>query len=230
MFKFDFFLDVENLNDNLLEAEKIVNTCGSIFEKEHKTPGAWGSLFAIPISKLPYTKKEIKTAIKFWLLTLMLDGKWDDPSSVQKKETLKIGYFILADFIDDDKAKVVIDFWKPFFEDIRRQPKKTTEEVLEIFEACKAEICEAIEAKLKEMDENRPRLLYVGHERVQEIQDKIREERSNLLREIDFYCEALSALNEISKKEPDMFLSGKFRSNEKAIEILATVVYLYNQS
>lgn len=93
-------------NMNLLEAQKIVNEYGTVIEKA----AVMGCGQAAPISMLPYPKEEIKTAIQICWLASMLTGEFTE------QDILAFGYIYLAKFIDDDEAKIVIEYYKGIME------------------------------------------------------------------------------------------------------------------
>ena len=94
----------------LSKANKIVNEYGAILEKFYQKKFSGGLCLAIPISTLPYSKEEIKTAIKMLLLT---------PTTEHLKNCLEVGYLSLATFIDDEQAQIMMNYYK-WLEDVGR--------------------------------------------------------------------------------------------------------------
>ena len=75
----------------------IVSAYGAILEQREK----FG--VAVPLSLLPFSKSQIKAAIKTSI------SATNDP---QSREGLKAGFIALADFIPDQMAEVVKENWK----------------------------------------------------------------------------------------------------------------------
>ena len=75
----------------------IVSAYGTILEQREK----FG--VAVPLSLLPFSKAQIKAAIKTSISAA------NDP---QSREGLKAGFIALADFIPDQLAEVVNENWK----------------------------------------------------------------------------------------------------------------------
>ena len=75
----------------------IVSAYGAILEQREK----FG--VAVPLSLLPFSKSQIKAAIKTSI------SATNDP---QSREGLKAGFIALADFIPDQMAEVVNENWK----------------------------------------------------------------------------------------------------------------------
>ncbi len=89
-------MDSEDLVKEFEKAQGIINDYGSILEKAFVMP------YGAPASLLPYTKEEIKKAIKMAVLIL----KKVEPDPQKTIEQLKICYVQLANFIADDDAAV----------------------------------------------------------------------------------------------------------------------------
>lgn len=89
-------MDSDDLVKEFEKAQGIINGYGSILEKAFAMP------YGAPASLLPYTKEEIKKAIKMAVLIL----KKVEPDAQATIEQLKICYVQLANFIADDDAAV----------------------------------------------------------------------------------------------------------------------------
>ena len=89
-------MDSDDLVKEFEKAQGIINGYGSILEKALAVP------YGAPVSLLPYTKEEIKKAIKMAVLIL----KKVEPDPQKTIEQLKICYVQLANFIADDAAAV----------------------------------------------------------------------------------------------------------------------------
>ncbi len=76
---------------------EIVSAYGSVLEQREK----FG--VAVPLSLLPFSKAQIKAAIKTAISTTHEPESW---------EGLKAGYIALADFIPDHMAEVVNENWQ----------------------------------------------------------------------------------------------------------------------
>ncbi len=81
---------------NIEEAEVIVSEYGKLLSITEP------SIYGIAISLLPYEKEEIKTAIQ--ALILALDNEDNNNQKIQ--DGLTQAYVYLAQFIDDEKAKI----------------------------------------------------------------------------------------------------------------------------
>ena len=82
----------------------IVSAYGAILEQREK----FG--VAVPLSLLPFSKSQIKAAIKTSI------SATNDP---QSREGLKAGFIALADFIPDQMAEVVKENWKEYIREKR---------------------------------------------------------------------------------------------------------------
>lgn len=78
-------------------ALEIVDKYGSVLEK------GWG---AFPISMLPFSKEEIKSAIQTLLIAQWKTKPWDSKS----ENALASGYVMLGSFVDDDRARDYIEY------------------------------------------------------------------------------------------------------------------------
>lgn len=83
----------------LKDAEKIINEYGSVLANN---PGV-----VHPLSILPYSKEKIKEAIKSYYIGCTILGILDSDF----KNHLEVGYVSLATFIEDEKAKICLDFY-----------------------------------------------------------------------------------------------------------------------
>jgi hypothetical protein len=87
----------------ILDAERVVNQYGAVLEEaSHR----YGTVY--PVSMLPFTREEIKTAFKVYIAGLIALGKLTDTT----RDVLKAGYVSLAAFIEDHKAYAVIAWEK----------------------------------------------------------------------------------------------------------------------
>lgn len=102
------------------EAFKIIDEYGKIFNSSAK------HTFVIPESKLPYSKKVIKNAIKVVLLNV------DDKDT---KEHLKSRYISLGNFVSDEDAKNTAEISKGLFPFLEMDEENKREFLRERFES-----------------------------------------------------------------------------------------------
>jgi hypothetical protein len=83
------------------KAEQLVQEYGRVLERTASM------VYGAPQSLLPYSKDEIKQAIRLALLPLEASRRGSgDPELEHMREMLRVGYVELARFIPDEEAKI----------------------------------------------------------------------------------------------------------------------------
>lgn len=84
---------------NVDEATRIIVEYGAVLEKMAGR--------VAPISMLPYSKEEIKTAIKICIVDSMTMGILTEKMKKQVKNALEVSYVHLARFVNDEQAEIM---------------------------------------------------------------------------------------------------------------------------